>query len=409
AEKAKQPGRVVRKDGDPEAAFQRAAQVIERTYTAPHLAHNCMEPMNFFAHVTDERAELIGAIQTPEYLQKSVAERLGMPLEKVHIQMTRMGGGFGRRLYGHYVVEAAVISQKMRAPIKLIYTREDDMTMGIYRPSYRVTYRAALDADKNLIGFHIKSGGVPESAMAANRFPAGAVENYLTEDWTLESNITTGAFRAPRSNFIAAAEQSFLDEVAEAMGQDPIALRLALFQRAKSHPVGKDNDYDATRYAGVIELLREKSGWNAPPRPGIHRGMAAYYCHNTYVAHVVEVSMKNGSPVVEKVYCAVDCGIVVNPLAATNLTEGGSLDGIGHALYSAITFKEGSPEQKNFDDYRLIRHPEAPKSIEVHFVKNEIDPTGLGEPPYPPVMAALANALYRATGKRYYQQPFMGA
>lgn len=408
AEKASQPGKIVRKDGDPEAAFQRAAQVIERTYTAPHLAHNCMEPMNFFAHVTADRAELVGAIQTPEYLQKSVAERLGMPLDQVDIQMTRMGGGFGRRLYGHYVVEAAVISQKMQAPIHLIYSREDDMTMGIYRPAYHITFRAALDADKKLIGFHVKTGGVPESPLAANRYPAGAIENYLAEEWTLESNITVGAFRAPRSNFMAAAEQSFLDEVAEAMGQDPIAFRLDLFQRAKTKPVGKDNDYDPARYAGVIELLREKSGWNAPARPGIHRGMAAYYCHNTYVAHVVELSMKDGQPVVDKVYCAVDCGIVVNPLAATNLTEGGSIDGIGHALYSAITFKEGSPEQKNFDDYRLIRHPEAPKSVEVHFVKNEIAPTGLGEPPYPPVMAALANALYKATGKRHYRQPFLG-
>lgn len=409
AEKAKQPGKVVRKDGDPEAAFQRAAKVIERTYTAPYLAHSCMEPMNFFAHVTDDKAELVGAIQTPEFLQKSVAERLGLPLEKVSLQMTRMGGGFGRRLYGHYVVEVAVISQKMRAPIKLIYSREDEMTMGIYRPPYHITYRAALDADKNLIGFHVKAGGIPDSPLFANRYPAGTLQNYLAESWSIDSNITTGAFRAPGSNFTATAEQSFLDEVAEAMGQDPIAMRLALFQQAKTQPVGKNNDYDASRYAGVIELVREKSGWNTPPRPGIHRGMAAYYCHNTYVAHVVEVSIKNGSPVVEKVYCAVDCGIVVNPLAATNLAEGGSIDGIGHAMYGAITIKEGSSEQQNFNDYRLIRQSEAPKSVEVHFVKNEIDPTGLGEPPYPPVMAALANALYRATGKRYYQQPFAGA
>jgi isoquinoline 1-oxidoreductase beta subunit len=296
----------------------------------------------------------------------------------------------------------------MKAPIKLIYSREDDMTMGIYRPAYHVTYRAAFDARKKLIGFHVKSGGVPESPLSANRFPAGAIENYLAEEWTLDSNISVGAFRAPRSNFIAAAEQSFLDEVAETMGKDPIDLRLELFQRSKNNPVGKDNDYDAARYAGVIELLREKSGWNRPAPTGIHRGMAAYYCHNTYVAHVVEISMKNGQPALEKVYCAVDCGIVVNPIAAINLCEGGSIDGIGHAMYSALTFKEGSPEQKNFDDYRLIRHNEAPKSVEVHFVKSEIAPTGLGEPPYPPVMAALANALYKATGKRHYSQPFMG-
>lgn len=399
--------KVVRKDGDPEAAFKKAAQVLERSYSAPFLAHNCMEPMNFFAHVTADKAELAGPIQTPEFMEKSVAARLGMPLEKIEIQMTRQGGGFGRRLYGHFVVEAAAISQKMNAPVKLIYTREDDMTFGNYRPAYHVTYRAALDANKNLIAFHVRAGGVPESPLAANRFPAGAIDNYLAEEWSMESNISIGAFRAPRSNFIAGAEQSFLDELAEAMGKDPIAFRLELLERAKNNPVGKDNDYEAARYAGVLELVRDKSGWSQSPKDS-HRGVSAYFCHNTYVAQVMDMSMQEGKPVIDKVYCAVDCGIVVNPIAATNLAEGGVVDGIGHALYSAVTFKDGAPEQSNYDKYRLIRHGEAPKAIEVHFVENDIDPTGLGEPLNPPIVGALANALYRATGKRFYHQPFMG-
>jgi len=226
AELASKPGNVVRKDGNPEKAFQNAAQIIERTYTAPFLAHNTLEPMNFFAHVTADKAELVGPVQTPEFMEQSVAQRLGMSLEQVDIQMTRMGGGFGRRLYGHFLVEAAVISQKMNAPVKLVYSREDDMTNGIYRPSYRATYRAALDEDNNLIAFHVKAGGVPESPLFANRFPAGAVDNYIAEDWSIPSNISVGAFRAPRSNFIAGAEQSFLDEVAEAAGKDPIEFRL---------------------------------------------------------------------------------------------------------------------------------------------------------------------------------------
>jgi isoquinoline 1-oxidoreductase subunit beta len=399
---------IVRKDGDPEAAFKKAAQVIERTYTAPFLAHNCMEPMNFFAHVTADKAELAGPVQTPEFMEKSVAARLGLPLEKVDIQMTRMGGGFGRRLYGHFLVEAAVISQKMNAPVKLVYSREDDMTFGNYRPAYHATYRAALDENNNLTGFHVRAGGIPESPLAANRFPAGAVDNYLAEDWSIESNISVGAFRAPRSNFIAGAEQSFLDEVAEAMGKDPIELRLELLERAKNNPVGENNDYEAGRYAGVLELVREKSEWGTNDPSGAHRGVSAYFCHNSYVAQVLDMVLEDGKPVVQKVHCAIDCGIVVNPLAATNLAEGGIVDGIGHAMYSALTFKEGAPEQSNFDKYRLIRHSEAPKSIEVHFVKNEIDPTGLGEPPFPPIMGAMANALYKATGKRVYRQPFMG-
>ncbi|MCG2460369.1 molybdopterin-dependent oxidoreductase [Flavobacteriaceae bacterium F89] len=406
AEQSTKKGKVVRKDGDPEAAFKKAAKIVERSYTCPFLAHNTMEPMNFFAHVTADKAELAGPVQTPEIMEGSVAARLNLPLEKVDIQMTRMGGGFGRRLYGHYLTEVAVISQKMQAPIKLVYTREDDMTNGIYRPSYEAHYRAALDSDNNLIGFEVRTGGVPESPLFANRFPAGSVDNYLAEDWTVDSNITVGAFRAPRSNFIAGAEQSFLDEVAEAAGKDPIDFRLELLKRAQDDPVGKDNDYDAERYAGVLELVRKKSNWENES-PNVYRGVSAYFCHNSYVAQVLDMVMENDKPTVQKVYCAIDCGIVVNPDAATNLAEGGVVDGIGHAMYSGLTFKNGVPQQNNFDKYRLIRHSEAPKSIEVHFVQSDIDPTGLGEPPFPPIMGALANALYKATGQRHYHQPFV--
>ncbi|WP_340110743.1 xanthine dehydrogenase family protein molybdopterin-binding subunit [Maribellus mangrovi] len=405
AEAAKN-ARVVRKDGDPEGAFKKAAKIIERTYTAPFLAHSPMEPMNFFAVVKDDSAKLVGPIQSPEPMQKTVAERLGLPLEKVEVQMTRMGGGFGRRLYGHFMPEVAVISQKMKAPVKLVYTREDEMTFGIYRPMYHAIYRAALDANNQLIGFHVKMGGIPENALHANRFPAGAIDNYLAESWSIESNISVGAFRAPGSNFNAAAEQSFLDELAEEMQVDPIQFRLDLLKKAQENPVGENNDYDAARYAGVLELVREKSGWDTDSA-GKNRGVSAYFCHRSYVAQVLDIVMENGEPRVDRVYNAVDCGIVINPDAAVNMTEGSVVDGIGTAMYGEITFNNGEPEQNNFDGYRLIRHAEAPKKIDVHFVENDIHPTGLGEPPYPPVMAALANALYKATGTRYYHQPFI--
>jgi len=399
-------GKVARKDGNPEAAFKNAAKIIERSYSCPFLAHNTMEPMNFFANVTEDHAELLGPTQTPEWMEPAVAERLGLPLEKIDIQMTRQGGGFGRRLYGHFMVEAAVISQKIKAPVKLVYSREDDMSQGMYRPSYYATYRAALDENNNLIAFHVKAGGIPESPLFANRFPAGAIDNYLAEDFTIDSNITTGAFRAPRSNFIAGAEQSFLDEVAEEMGKDPIDFRLQLLKRATEDPVGENNDYEAERYAGVLELVKEKSNWGQNDS-GLHRGVSAYFCHQSYVAQVLDIVMENDKPIVQKVTAAIDCGIVINPDAAANLSEGGAVDGIGHAMYSALTFKDGVPEQNNFDRYRLIRHSEAPKSIETHFVQNDIDPTGMGEPPFPPIMGALANALYKATGRRYYHQPFI--
>lgn len=399
--------KVARKDGDPEAAFKDAAKIIERSYTAPFLSHSTMEPMNFFADVNADRAILSGPTQTPEYMEKSAAASLGLPLEKVELKMTRQGGGFGRRLYGHFVVEAGLISQKTKTPIKLIYTREDDMAFGVYRPTYHARYRAALDKDNNLIGFHVRAGGIPESPLFANRFPAGAVDNYLAESWDVPTNITVGAFRAPRSNFIAGVEQAFLDEVAEEAGKDPIEFRLELFEKAKNNPVGENNDYDPDRYAGVLKLAREKSGWDKNSDAGVYRGVSAYYCHNSYVANILDMVIENDQPVVKKVYAIVDCGIVVNPIAATNMVEGGTVDGIGNAMYGGLIFKDGAPMQHNFDRYRLIRHQESPKEVEVHFVENKEHPTGLGEPPFPPVMGALANALYRATGQRHYDQPFI--
>ena len=400
-----QASKVVRKDGNPESAFNRAKKVIERTYTAPYLAHNCMEPMNFFADVSNGKATLIGGLQKAELTEQTVSARLGIPVENIDIQMTRLGGGYGRRSYAHWVLEAALISQKMDAPIKLIYSREDDMTGGIYRPSYQASYRAALDENNSLTAIHINAGGNLESPLYANRFPAGSIEHYLAESWTINSNITIGSFRAPRSNFIACAEQSFLDELAEEIGKDPIDFRLELIEKAKNNPVGENNDYDADRLAGVLKLVRKKSDWDNPT-PNVYRGVSVYFCHHSYSAQVLDLRIVDDQPVIERVCCAVDCGIIINPDAAKNLAEGAIIDGIGNALYGEQTFKNGIPEKNNFHQYRMIRMPEAPKKIDVHFVENNIDPTGLGEPTFPPVFGALANALYQATGKRFYNQPF---
>lgn len=402
---AAKKSRTVRKDGNPEAAFASAAKVIERTYKGPFLAHNCMEPMNFFAHVQGDRIDCAGPLQKPELTEQALSSRLGIPIENINIEMTRLGGGYGRRSYAHWLIEAAVISQKVNAPIKLIYSREDDMTGGIYRPMYQATYRAALDQDNNLTGFHVNAGGLVEPPLYADRFPAGAVENYFAEDWTVSSNITVGSFRAPRSNFIAAAEQSFLDEVAETAGKDPIEFRLELLQKAKANPVGENNDYDADRFIGVLELLKAKSNWGQT-LAGIARGVSAYFCHNSYAAQVLDLKIENGQVQVEKVVQAVDCGLIINPDAAKNLCEGCVVDGIGTALFGELKFVNGAPDRSNFDQYRMIRMKEAPKVIETHFVESQVDPSGLGEPGYPPVFAALANALYQATGKRFYDQPF---
>ncbi|MFT7066775.1 MAG: isoquinoline 1-oxidoreductase beta subunit [Sediminicola sp.] len=362
--------------------------------------------MNFFANVTEDAAELIGPTQTPEALEGSVAKLLNLPLENITVNMTRMGGGFGRRLYVHFGLEAAAISKKIGGPVKLIYSREDDMTQGTYRPTYRSVYKAGLDENNKLIAFTVKGAGLPDGPVWPNRFPAGAVENYSAEQIIAKTNVTTGAWRAPMSNFTAGAEQAFLDEVAEAAGKDPIDFRLELFERAIKDPVGEEHEYDAERYAGVLKLVKEKASWGET-KPEIYRGVAAYFCHSTYVAEVFDMVMKNGKPTVQKVWCAVDCGIVVNRDAAKNMIQGGVIDGIGHSMYSQLTFENGMPQQMNFDKYQLIRHSQAPKEIEVFFVENQIDPTGLGEPGLPPAIGALANALYKVTGQRHYHQPFM--
>jgi isoquinoline 1-oxidoreductase beta subunit len=405
-EMQKKPGKILRKDGDPEAAFAKAKKVIERTYTAPFLSHNPMEPISCFAHITDEKAYFVAPIQIPEMMKQNIMTNLDIPGDKIEMKLTRMGGGFGRRAYGHYIVEAGHISKKVKAPVKLIYTREDDMTNGVYRPTYMVSYKAAIDENNNVTAIHIKGGGIPEGAVHENRFPAGVFENYIAEGWDIPSNITIGAFRAPGSNFIASAEQTFLDELAETIGKDPLDYRIELLKKAKANPVGKNNEYDADRYIGVLELVKQKSNWGKTDK-NVKRGVAAYFCHSSYAAHVIDVTMKNGQPVVENVVSALDCGFVVNPEGAKNMVEGAIVDGIGNALYGGMRFEKGVAMQKNLNQYRIIRAKEAPKKIEVNFVQNTIDPTGLGEPPFPPVFGALANALYKATGKRLYNQPYL--
>lgn len=403
-EGAKGKKQELRRDGNPETAFKNAVKVIESTYTAPFLAHNALEPSNCFADARNGKLRIAGPMQAPEFMEDTLSKNFNIPKENIDIQMTRMGGGFGRRAYSFFMVEATAISIKANAPIQLLYNREDDMTGGIYRPSYMVTFRAALDKDNNLTAYHVTGGGVPEHCISANRFPAGAVDNYLAEGYTISSNISVGAFRAPGSNFMGASEQAFFDEIAEAAGKDPIEFRLGLLQRAREKPVGKRNDYDAGRYMGVLNLVKEKSNWG---KNGTEkRGVAAYFCHNTYAAHVVEVDNLRATAVVKNVISAIDCGVVVNKDAAINMVEGAVVDGVGNALYGEMTFTDGKPDKENFHSYKMIRIYEAPKKIEVHFVESENNPTGLGEPPFPPIFAALANALYKSEKKRFYNHPF---
>jgi isoquinoline 1-oxidoreductase subunit beta len=400
---------VRRKDGDVETAFKNAAKVIKSEYQCPFLPHNPLEPMNFFAHVRPDGVELVGPTQTPELARNETAKLLGISPDKVTVQLTRMGGGFGRRLKADYVVEAVQVSKAMNAPVKLIWTREDDMTGGSYRPAVRYRFEAALDAEGNLIGYKLRGASINAgNTTREDNFPAGAVDNLLIDSADHKSPITTGPWRAPITNFLAFAEQSFIDEVAQAAGKDPVQFRLALLDKAKQKPTGAIK-YDIDRMKAVIALAAEKSGWGTKKGADgklLAQGFSVYFSHRSYVAQVGEVVMQKGKPVLQKVYSAADCGIVINRSGAEQQVRGCVVDGIGHAMYGNITFKDGKPEQKNFNDYKLIRLSEIPE-VEVHFVNNGIDPTGLGEPSLPPAGGAIANAIFKATGKRLRSQPFV--
>ena len=395
---------VKRKDGDIDTAFKNAAKVIVREYQCPFLPHNPMEPMNFFANVKPDGVELVGPSQTPDMARNEVAKLLGIAPDKITLELTRLGGGFGRRLKADYVLEAAELSSIIKAPVKVTWSREDDMGGGSYRPAVRYRFEAALDSNGNLIGYKLRGVGINAgNPTREDNFPSGAVDNLLIDSVEHKSAITTGAWRAPITNFLAYAEQSFIDEVAAEVKQDPIQFRLNLLDKAKKNPVGAIK-YDIDRMKTVIQLAAEKSNWGK--NKNVIQGFSVYFSHRSYVAQVAEVEMKGGKPVLQKIYAVADCGVVVNITGALHQVRGGVTDGLGHAFYGNITFKNGEAEQKNFNSYRLIRLKEIPE-IEVHFVDNGIDPTGLGEPALPPTGGAVANALFRATGKRIYSQPFI--
>ena len=395
---------VRRKDGDVETAFKNAAKVITSEFQCPFLAHSPLEPMNFFADVRDDGVELIGATQTPGSARTAVSKLLNIPEDKITVTITRLGGGFGRRLVADYVTEAAELSSIIKKPVKLIWSREDDMAGGYYRPAVRYRFEAALDSSGNLIGYKLRGAGInAANSVRENNFPSGAVENLLIDSVNHQSPITTYAWRAPITNFLAYAEQSFIDEVALAAGKDQVQFRLDLLQRARTKPVGTFN-YNIDRMETVIKTVAERAGW--AKKKDVSQGFSVYFSHNSYVAQVAEAIMKDGKPVIKKIYAVSDCGEVINKSGALQQVMGAIVDGYGHAMFGKISFRDGAPEQTNFHQFRLIRMKEIPE-IDAHFIDNGIDPTGLGEPALPPTGGAVANAIFKATGIRLKQQPFI--
>ncbi|UZD23846.1 molybdopterin-dependent oxidoreductase [Algoriphagus halophytocola] len=396
---------VKREDGNVNAAFNNAAQVVSAEYQCPFLSHSPMEPMNFFAHVQADKVELIGPTQTPERARGTAAQITGIAPENITVEITRLGGGFGRRLRADYVEEAVKISQLMKAPVKLTWSREDDLTGGAYRPAVRYRFEAALDAAGNMTGYKLRGVGMNAgNSTREHNFPSGAVDNVLIENVNYESSITTNAWRAPITNFLAYAEQSFLDEVAEAAKKDPVQFRLELMEKAKANPVGGELRYDVDRMIAVTKEAAQRSNWGK--NPNVKQGFSVYFSHRTYVAQVADIEMENGTPTLKKIHVVTDCGMVVNPTGANHQVRGGVVDGMGHAMYGNLTFEGGLPTQTNFDKYRLIRMKEVPE-VDTYYLDSGYDPTGLGEPCLPPTGGAIANAIYSATQRRLRSQPFI--
>jgi isoquinoline 1-oxidoreductase beta subunit len=415
------PQLVVRRDGDADKALAHAHKVVKAAYAYPFLAHVDLEPQNCTAHYKrDGSVEIWAPTQNPAPGRALVASTLGVSESRVTVHMTRVGGGFGRRLKSDFMVEAAVISKMAGRPVKLLWNRRQDIQHDAYRPAGFHYFKAGLSAQGKLEAFRdhfVTFGQGDEVASSAGlppeHFPAGFVPNLLFAQSLIELGVPTGPLRNPGGNALAFAFESFIDELAHAAGRDPLDFRLDLYgpERVIPQPSRKGRappPFDTGRARGVLELVAEKSGWrnrHQLPR-GTGMGLAFYYSHYGYFAEVVKASVApDGTPEVHKVWAAGDVGRqIINPAGAYNQAQGGILDGLGAALHQAITIEGGRVVQENFNTFGLLRMREAPP-LEVHFRVTDNPPTGLGEPPLPPVLPALCNALHAVTGKRIRKLP----
>lgn len=410
----------LRKDGDPDAAFESAAQVHEATYELPFLSHVPMEPMNYCADVKENSCTVWGPTQVPGSVSRLAEMITGIPRENIQVNMTRVGGGFGRRLMADYASDAIAISKTIKQPVQVVWTREDDVQHDFYRPAGVFKLKGALNAQGELTAWEVKatttsrylfrgSDNSPHSTeIFPDGFPAGFVKNFNMEYTPVKTVVPTGAWRAPGHNITAFVDQSFTDEMAHLAGKDPVEFRLELLGDGDKEMPYDDHGgptYSTGRLKNVIKLAAEKSDWKNPKK-GRYKGFAAHFMFGSYIAEVVTISLdENNIPKIEDVWAVVDCGIVVNKSGAMAQVEGGIVDGLGAAMFSAITVKGGKSEQSNFDKYKLIRMKDAPH-VNVHLVDSDASPEGLGEISLPTISAAYANAIFAATGKRLRKQPF---
>jgi isoquinoline 1-oxidoreductase beta subunit len=418
----KSDGQVVRDDGNFDQAMDQAAKVVTARYEIPFVNHAPMEPQNCYADVQEASAHIIAPTQMPSGASRAVAAVTGIPREDIRIEMTRVGGGFGRRLTNDYVAEAAMISKKIGSPIRLLWSREDDVKHDFYRPSGLHEMTAGLDKEGKLTAwtqrlasaskYYRRANVKPEDMygpeLYVDDFPAAMIDNFRLEWLNVQSGVPRGSWRAPAHTANAFVIQSFLDEIAEASGQDPLQLRLDLYGPDRELPYSNHGGpvFNPYRLSRLLKHVAKEIAYDEARPEGRGVGIASHFTFGGYAAHAVEVSVSEaGDLTVERIVAAVDCGVVINPRGVEAQLQGGTIDGLSTALNLEITVRDGQIEQKNFKDYRLMRMAQLPRSIETHILPYGDTPTGMGEMGIPSLAPALTNAIFKASGVRIRKLP----